>query len=71
MNRPIRRVAAALGVLMLALLINLNFVQVVKSDSYRNNPGNRRVLLDEYARQRGPIVVQGVPIAPSTTAPTA
>lgn len=65
MNRPIRRLGVAVGVLLLALLVNLNFVQVVKSDSYRSNPQNRRVLLDEYARQRGSIVVQGVSIASS------
>ena len=59
MNRPIRRVGAAIGILLLALLINLNFVQVYKADSYRNNPGNRRILLDEYGRQRGTIVVDG------------
>jgi peptidoglycan glycosyltransferase len=65
MNRPIRRVAAAIGVLMLALLLNLNYVQVVKSSSYRNNPDNARVLLDEYSRQRGSIIVQGSAVASS------
>ena len=65
MNRPIRRIGAAIGVLLLALLINLNFVQVYKADSYRNNPGNRRILLDDYGRQRGRIVVDGVAIATS------
>ena len=69
MNRPIRRVAAAVGVLMLALLINLNYVQVVKSDSYRDNPGNRRVLLDEYSRQRGSIIVDGMAVADSVKSP--
>ncbi|MEP6852529.1 MAG: penicillin-binding protein 2 [bacterium] len=63
MNRPIRRVAVAMGVLLLALVLNLNFVQVVRGNSYRSNPANSRVLLDEYSRQRGAIVVQGVPVA--------
>ena len=65
MNRPIRRVAAAVGVLMLALLLNLNYVQVVRSDSYRSNPANGRVLLDEYSRKRGPIVAQDTAVAES------
>ena len=65
MNRPIRRVAVALGVLMLALLVNLNYVQVVESDSYRNNPGNRRVLIEEYSRQRGSIIADGIAVADS------
>lgn len=60
MNRPIRRVGAAVGVLLLALLMNLNFVQVYKADSYRNNPGNRRILLDQYGRERGRILVDDV-----------
>ncbi len=60
MNRPIRRVGAAVGVLLLALLLNLNFVQVYKADSYRNNPGNRRILLDQYGRERGRILVSDV-----------
>ena len=49
MNKYIRRVAIAVGVLMVALFVNLNFVQVVKGDDYRNNPANRRVLLTEYS----------------------
>ena len=65
MNRPIRRLGVALGVLLLALVVNLNYVQVVKSSDYRSDPENRRVLLDEYARQRGSIVVQGVSVATS------
>lgn len=65
MNRSIRRVAAALGVLLAAAFINLNFVQVVKGNSYRNDPGNRRVLLAEYSSPRGPIVVQGSAVAKS------
>ena len=59
MNQHIRRVAIAVGVLMVALFLNLNFVQVVKGDDYRNNPANRRVILTEYASPRGQIVVDG------------
>jgi peptidoglycan glycosyltransferase len=65
MNRPIRKVAVFLGVLLLALFVNLNYVQVVKGSSYRNDPDNRRVLLAEYSSPRGQIVVQGTAIATS------
>ena len=65
MNRQIRRVAAAVGVLILALLINLNVVQVVQSSSLSNNPGNRRVILGEYSTPRGQIIVDGAAIADS------
>lgn len=65
MNGPIRKVAAALGVLLAAMFVNLNFVQVVKGNFYRNHTGNQRVLLTEYSSARGQIVVQGTAVAKS------
>jgi penicillin-binding protein A len=65
MNKPIRKVAIALAVLFVAMFANLNFVQVVKGSDYRNDPQNRRVLLNEYSSPRGQIVVQGTAIAES------
>ena len=65
MNSSIRKVAAALGVLLLAVFVNLNYVQVVKGNKYRNAPDNSRVLLNEYASPRGQIIVGGTPIAMS------
>ncbi|MCW2669597.1 MAG: cell elongation-specific peptidoglycan D,D-transpeptidase [Frankiales bacterium] len=57
MNRPLRRVAAACVVLFGLLLLQVNWIQVVKAKDYRNDPRNRRVLLRTYDRERGPIVV--------------
>jgi peptidoglycan glycosyltransferase len=65
MNRPIRRVSVFVGVLLLAVVLNLNWVQVIHGTNYRNNDANQRVVLDEYKRQRGSIVVQGTPVAES------
>ena len=65
MNKSIRKVAVALMVLLVALFVNLNYVQVVKGNEYRDDPNNRRVLLNEYASPRGPIVVDGSDIAKS------
>jgi peptidoglycan glycosyltransferase len=65
MNKAIRKVAVALAVLLVALFVNLNFVQVVKGDSYRDDPQNRRVLLNEYASPRGDINVGGTAVAHS------
>ena len=65
MNRPIRKIAAALAVLFAAIFLNLNYVQVVKGSDYRNADGNKRVLLNEYASPRGAIVVQGTDVAVS------
>jgi peptidoglycan glycosyltransferase len=63
MNRPLRRVAGACAVLLVLLLLNLNYLQVYKADDYRTDPRNIRVLLEEYSRQRGAIVVGNDPIA--------
>ena len=59
-NRPLRRVALACLVLFGLLLLNANWVQVVKADRYRDDPRNSRVLLRTYERERGPIAVQGL-----------
>jgi cell division protein FtsI/penicillin-binding protein 2 len=64
-NRPVRRVALAMLVLFGVLIANANYVQVFQADSLRADPGNSRVLLDEYERQRGTIVVDGRAIAES------
>ena len=67
MNRPIRRVGVFVGVLLLAVVLNLNWVQVIRADDYKDNSANRRTVLNEYKRQRGSIVLQGsgTPVAES------
>ncbi|HEU4346309.1 MAG TPA: penicillin-binding transpeptidase domain-containing protein [Actinoplanes sp.] len=65
MNRPIRRVALAMLVLFGLLIANVNYVQVFQGTSLRTDPGNTRVLLDEYERQRGTLVVDGRAVAQS------
>lgn len=69
MNLNSRRVAGALVVLLVALLVNLTVVQFFQGPSLSTNSANRRGLLAEYSRQRGPIVVQGTSVAQSV--PTA
>jgi peptidoglycan glycosyltransferase len=64
-NRPIRRAALAMLILFGLLIANANYVQVFEGDKLRSDPGNTRVLLDEYERQRGTIVVDGRSIAES------
>jgi peptidoglycan glycosyltransferase len=39
------------------LILNVNWVQVVKAESYRDDPRNSRVLLRTYERERGAIAV--------------
>lgn len=65
MDRPIRRIALVLGVALLLLIGNVTLVQVFLADDYRDRPGNQRVLLEEYDRERGPILVGVEPVARS------
>jgi len=65
MNRPIRYLAIACLVMFVALLINVNYVQFVEADSLNAKNGNKRVINEEFSRDRGAILVGGEPIAES------
>ncbi|MGY1622388.1 peptidoglycan D,D-transpeptidase FtsI family protein [Geodermatophilus sp. SYSU D00965] len=65
MNAPLRRVAISVLVLFTLLIVNVNYIQVVRSDELRDDPGNTRVLTEEYDRERGSIVVAGTEVATS------
>ncbi|NUP28382.1 MAG: penicillin-binding protein 2 [Nocardia sp.] len=67
MNTPLRRVAMAVMAMIVALLLNATYVQVIKADDYRADPRNSRVLLDEYSRQRGQISAGGTVLASSVS----
>lgn len=66
MNTPLRRVALAVMAMIVLLLANATYVQVIKADDYRADPRNARVLIEEYSRQRGQIAAEGTPLARST-----
>lgn len=59
MNKPLRRVAVFCGLLVLALLVRVNYVQFVQADQLQNDPHNRRVAINQYAQPRGDIIVDG------------
>ena len=65
MNAPLRRVAISVLVLFTLLIVNVNVIQVVRSDELRSDGRNTRVLAEEYDRERGSIVVSGTEIANS------
>lgn len=65
MNRSIRRVSLVIGILILALMINVNVQQVLLANETRERPGNQRLVLEEYDRERGPILVGSDPVAQS------
>ncbi|MHA6628975.1 peptidoglycan D,D-transpeptidase FtsI family protein [Pseudonocardia sichuanensis] len=66
MNTPVRRVAIAVMAMILLLMGNLTYVQVVQAGDYRSDPRNQRVLLAEYSRKRGQISADGQILASST-----
>lgn len=65
MNKPIRVMAIGCLVMFMALLININVLQFVNADSLNSKAGNRRVINEEFSRDRGAILVAGDPIAES------
>lgn len=67
MNKPLRRVAVFCGLLVLALLLRVNYVQYVKADQLSNDPHNRRVAINQYKQPRGDIIVDGKAITGHTT----
>jgi len=64
-NKPLRRIAVAVMVMFAAMLVNINYIQVVAAEGLRTERGNSRLILEEYSRERGPIVVAGTEIANS------
>ena len=65
MNRELKRVSLVLFGMFMALLLALSYIQVVGADTMAADGRNTRVLYDSYKAKRGPILVQGVPIADS------
>jgi len=65
MTRPILRTALVFTLLFIALLVNVTIIQFVRVGDYRDRPGNQRVLLEEYDRERGPILVGSDAVARS------
>ena len=68
MNRQLRRYALVFSILLVLLLGNLTWVQVLNADSLRMQPGNTRVLLQQFNHSRGSILVGSEPIASSSRA---
>ncbi len=66
MNKTIRRVVVFAGVLLVVLLLNLTWVQVIHAPELRNHPRNfARTQLTQFGSQRGQITADGVVLASS------
>jgi penicillin-binding protein A len=64
-NAPLRRVAISVLVLFTLLIVNVNVIQVVRSDELRSDGRNTRVLVEEYDSERGSSGAGGTEIASS------
>jgi penicillin-binding protein A len=64
-NAPLRRLSVAVMLLFGLLLLNANYLQVVRADALHNDSHNPRLIAEEYSRERGPILVGGRPVARS------
>ena len=70
MNKQIRKLAAGLLVLYLALFVSLNVLQVGKKQALNANPLNNRQTIRDFNRKRGPIITaDGQVVARSVAVP--
>ena len=67
MNTPIRRLSVLIAALFITLLVAATVVQVTQAKSLNAMASNKRTLLDNYARERGSIIVGGQAIAKSVS----
>lgn len=66
MNKELRRVSTVVLVMFLSLFLSTTLIQVVSADQLKADDRNARTLYASYATERGPILVDGQPIAYST-----
>ncbi|WP_331772537.1 penicillin-binding transpeptidase domain-containing protein (plasmid) [Embleya sp. NBC_00888] len=65
MNKPLRRVSVFCLILVAALMLRANWVQVVKADDYATDSHNKRAIYEKYSHPRGDFLVEGKPITSS------
>ncbi|WP_277453803.1 penicillin-binding protein 2 [Janibacter sp. DB-40] len=65
MNQPIRRLSMLVAAMFVAILASSTWIQVLGAQDINNADGNRRTQLENYARERGQILLGGQPIATS------
>ena len=65
MNAPLRRLSVAVLLLFGLLLLNANYLQVVRAEDLHTDANNSRLIAEEYSRERGPVLVGPDPVARS------
>lgn len=63
MNRELKRVSVLALAMFLTLLVSSTIIQFVQADSLAADPRNSRTLYESFSVERGPILVNGEPIA--------
>ena len=66
MNKELKRVSIVVLLMFIALFGSSSVIQVVEADSLGADSRNVRTLYDSFSAQRGPLLIDGVPIAEST-----
>jgi peptidoglycan glycosyltransferase len=65
MNAPLRKLAAVVALLFAFLLVSATYVQFVDAGTLNARADNRRTQFKEFGRERGPLLVDGRPVAES------
>ena len=65
MNRELKRVTTVALLMFVALFVSSTIVQYVGAEALAEDPRNSRTLYESYSVERGPILVDGDPIASS------
>lgn len=65
MNKPLRKVSVFCLILVAALMLRANWIQVVKADDYSKHAKNDRQVFESYSHPRGDFLVDNKPITTS------
>jgi peptidoglycan glycosyltransferase len=65
MTKELRRISLVVAAMFISLFIAGTLLQAVNTDAIANDPRNVRSIYESYKTQRGPILVDGKPIAES------
>lgn len=63
MNKELKRVSTVVLIMFLALFMSSTIIQVVAADTLKADGRNARTIYASYSAERGPILVDGQPIA--------
>jgi len=69
-NRELKRVSAAVLLMFVALFASGTIITVFEEENLRADPRNVRTLYASFSAERGPILVDGAPVAESTPVDT-